>query len=196
MSATDDTGSGSVTVTCQASLRELRAATFWLYLHDRAAHIAILLVLAGAVLIFFLFDRIAANWGGFTEHPSWMAGRGLASALWLLAFTAYRAWVLWTLPERAWQRLQREGPTTLTVSSAGLSWYNSARRNAAAWDRYAGYALLPDVLILVSRQPFIIPRSTAGALGFERVVAIAKEYLQPVNRFDSQKPTVTPSTAR
>jgi hypothetical protein len=188
MDALSDSGSGTVTVTCQASLRELRAAAFWLYLHDRAAHITILLVIAGAIVIFGAFDRIVGHWNAFIVHPSWMAGRGIASAIWLLGFGAHRVWLLWTLPERAWQRMQREGSTTLTVSPAGLSWYNSVRRNQAGWDQYVGYALLPEVLILVSSQPYIVPRSTVSALDFERVLAIAKCHLQPVTRLDSQKP--------
>lgn len=191
MSAPNDAGPESVTVTCQASLQELRSAALWLYLHDRAAQIGILLVIAGAVGIFILFGRIAANASALAEHPSWILGRGVVSLIWLAFFVTYKAWMLWTLPARAWSRLQVEGPTTLTVSSMGLSWHNSVRRGESSWNDYVGYAELSDVLIFVSSQPFVVPRSTVSAVDLARVLAIAGRYLQPVSQFDSRKRRVS-----
>jgi hypothetical protein len=197
VNATSGADTGSVTVTCQASLRELRAAALWLYLHDRAAQYAILLVLLGALVIFVAWGRIVGQWSAVAEHPSWISGRAIGSAIWLLAFTAYRAWLLWTLPERAWQRLQREGSTTLTVSATGLSWHKAARQNEVPWEHYAGYALLPDALLLLSGTPYIVPRSTVSPVDFERVLAIVKAHLQPLTHFDSQKkPVVAAPPAR
>jgi hypothetical protein len=191
MSATSDAGSDAVTVTCQASLRELRSAAFWLYLHDRATERGILFVIVGAIVIFYVSDQLVHHWSALMEHPSWMQGRGIGSTIWLAGFVIHRAWLLWTLPARAWRRLQLDGPTTLTVSSTGLSWRNSVRRNEAGWGQYVGYAVLPEVLIFVSSQPFIVPRSTVGSIDFERVLAIAKRYLQPVKQFDPRKARVS-----
>ncbi|MBV8374962.1 MAG: hypothetical protein JO302_05585 [Candidatus Eremiobacteraeota bacterium] len=196
MSATGDAGSDAATVTCQASLGELRSAAFWLYTHDRASQRVILLVIAGAIVIFTWFDQIVGHWSAFTqyliEHPSWGNGRGVGATIWVAAFVTYRAWLLWTLPARAWRRMQMEGPVTLTVSATGLSWHNSVRRKEAGWDQYCGYAELPAALIFVSTQPFIVPRSTVSSIDFERVLAIAKRYLQPVKQFDSQKGRTSP----
>jgi hypothetical protein len=187
VSAPNDADPGSVTVNCQSSERELRAAAIWLYVHDRAAQYAWLLIILGAVAVAFLWTRIAGNFGGLMQHPSWIAGRGAGAAIWLACFIAYRVWLLWTMPARAYQRMQRDGPTTLTVSSSGLSWHNSVRRGQAAWQFYAGYALLPEALIFLSSIPYIVPRSTVVPEDFERVLAIARRYLQPLTHFDSQR---------
>jgi hypothetical protein len=195
MSATSGAGSDAVTVTCQASLRELRSAAFWLYTHDRATETGIFLVILGAIVIFYVFDSIAFHWSAFIEHPSWRAGRGVAAAIWLLSFVIYRVWLLWTLPARAWRRMRLQGPTTLTVSSTGLSWRNSVGRKAAGWDQYVGYAVLPDVLIFVSSSPYIVPRSTVNSIDFERVLAIAKRNLAPVKQFDLRKARVSPASS-
>jgi hypothetical protein len=194
MSATSDAGSDAVTVTCQASLRELRSAAFWLYLHDRASQRVMLFVIVGAIVIFIVFDRLTHHWSAFVEHLSWMSGRGVGSAIWVLGFIIHRVWLLWTLPARAWRRMRQEGPTTLTASSTGLSWHNSLRRQEAAWDQYDGYAVLPEELIFVSSQPYVVPRSTVSSIDFERVLAIAKRHLRPVKQFDSQKGRISPAS--
>lgn len=191
MSTSGFTDDGSVTVTCQASESELRSAAIWLYLHDRAAQFAMLLVVVGAVALFFLWDYIIGNFSGLAQHPSWIAGRGVGAAIWLAVFIARRVWLLWTLPARAYQRMQSEGPTTLTVSAAGLDWHNAVRRGQSAWTQYAGYALLPDALIFLSSTPYIVPRSTVAPADFERVLAIAQSHLQPLTQFDSQKRSVS-----
>lgn len=193
MSAPNDVDPGSVTVTCQSSERELRSAAIWLYLHDRAGQYAIVLVVVGAVALFAFWDRIVVNFSGLMQHPNSIMGRGVAAAIWLAVFIARRAWLLWRLPARAYRRMQREGPTTLTVSSSGLSWYNAVRRGQAAWQMYAGYALLPDALIFLSSIPYIVPRSTVSPADFERVLTIAKRYLQPLTHFDSQRRAGSPS---
>jgi hypothetical protein len=191
VSASGTVDAGSVTVTCQASERELRSAAVWLYLHDRAAQFAMLLIIVGAVALFGLWDRIIVSFSGLVQHPSWIMGRGVAAAIWLAVFIARRIWLLWTMPARAYRRMQMEGPTTLTVSSSGLSWYNSVRRGQAAWTQYAGYALVPDALIFLSSTPYVVPRTTLSPVDFERVLTIARRYLQPLTHFDSQKRLVS-----
>jgi hypothetical protein len=47
------------------------------------------------------------------------------------------------------------------------------------------------VLIFVSREPYIVPRSTVGSIDFERVLAIAKRHLQPVKQFDPRKTRIS-----
>jgi hypothetical protein len=194
MSATDDVGSDAVTVTCQASLRELRSAVLWLYTHDRASERGILFLIVSTILIFLVLDRISQNWSGLIQHPSWISGRGIGSTIWVAGFTIHRVWLLWTMPARAWRRQGLEGPTTLTVSSTGLAWHNSVReKEATSWDQYVGYAVLPEVLIFLSSQPYIVPRSTVSPIDFERVLTIAKRHLQPVKQFDSRKGRISPA---
>jgi hypothetical protein len=191
MSAMDDAGPDAVTVTCQASLRELRSAALWLYVHDRATERGLLFVIVSTIVIFMVFDRIAQNWSALIQHPSWVSGRGVGSTIWVAGFVIRRVWLLWTLPARAWRRQRLEGPTTLTVSSTGLAWRNSVRQKEAGWGQYLGYAVLPEVLIFVSSQPYIVPRSTVSSIDFERVLTIAKRHLQPVRQFDSRKGTMS-----
>jgi hypothetical protein len=141
-------------------------------------------VLVGAV---GLIDLAAPHWNALS-HRRWefWRVRGLASFIAVVGAVCYGVAQLWTLPARAWRRLRLEGPTTLTVSATGLSWYNSKRRNAAGWERYDGYVVLPEALVFVARVPFIVPRSTVNALDFERVLTIAQRYLQPVKWYDSR----------
>jgi hypothetical protein len=189
MNASSDAGSDAVTVTCQASLGELRAATFWLYMHDWASLRAnFLLIVVPAILIFMLFDRIAHNWSGFiNQRWNYLSGRGVGAMVWIVAFVIHRVWQLWVLPARAWRRFQAEGPTTLTVSSSGLSWYNSRQRKEVGWEQYDGYVVLPDAIIFLSRVPYIVGRSTVSPFDFERVISIAQQHLQAVKQFDSLK---------
>jgi hypothetical protein len=159
MNATSDAGSDAVTVTCQASFRELRAAMSWMYRHDPA-----------------FLDQLFKPGGLYNAGPLvWLVG--LAISPLIFAF-------------RAWRRTQAEGPTTLTVSPSGLSWYNSKQRKEAGWDQYDGYVVLPDVLIFVWKA-FVVPRSTVSPIDFERVLSIAKRHLQPV---DSSTGRISPAS--
>jgi len=183
MNATSDTGSDAVTVTCQASLQELRAAALWLYIHDRKSQIAILLTMVlPAILIFWVSDQVAHHWSGFINaRYNYVTYRGVGSMVWVAGYIIHRAWLLWTLPARAWRRFQAAGPTTLTVSSTGLSWYNSQQRKEVGWDQYVGYAVLPELLIFLAKVPYIVPRSTVSPIDFEHVLTIAKRQLRAVS---------------
>lgn len=195
MTAMSDVGSDAVTVTCQASLRELRAAAFWMYTHDRQTQIGILLYVVAIVAILMLINSAAHHWTTL-YHQQWtyLRLRGLACFFWFVGGVYHGVSVLVTLPERAWRRLSLEGPTKLTVSSTGLSWYNSKQRQEVGWDQYYGYVALPEELIFVSRMPYIVPRSTIRPVDFERVLAIAKRHLQPVKQFDSRTGKISPAS--
>lgn len=192
VSAMGDSGSDAVTVTCQASLPELRAATFWLYTHDRQARIRILLYLVLIVGIFILIDNAAHHWDAvYNQRWSYWQLRGVASFA-LLVGVVYRGVTqLWTMPARAWRRISLQGPDTLTVSSTGLSRYNSKGQRTTGWDQYDGYVVLPEALLFLSRVPYIVPRSTVSPIDFERVLAIAKRDLQPVKWYDSRTKTAS-----
>ncbi len=153
-------------------------------------------IVVPAIIIFLLFDQIADHWSGFI-HQRWnyLSGRGVGAMVWVVGFIIHRAWLLSTLPGRAWRRTQAAGPTTLTVSSTGLSWYNSAQRKEVSWDQYDGYVVLPEVLIFLSKMPFIVPRSTVSSIDFERVLTIVKRHLQPVKWFDSGTGRISPASA-
>jgi len=182
MTASDD----AVTVTCQASLGEMRSAVFWLTTHDRAARGAIvagvvvplIAVVAGIGTLAFI-RHLSPH-----RHTSMLALFALAVLIAVPSFRLISG--LWNVPAKAWRRGQAEGPTTLTVSSKGLDSSNSARREHLDWAQLDGYAVLPNALIFVSSQPFVVPRSTVNSIDFERVCAVAKQYLQPITSFDSR----------
>ena len=189
-----DVVSDAVTVTCQASLRELRAAAFWLYTHDRQTQIGILIYVATIIAILMLINTAAHHWNTL-YHQQWNYTqlRNLAGFLWFVGAVYHWVSRLVTLPERAWRRLSLQGPDKLTVSSGGLSWYNSRGRDAVGWDQYYGYAVLPEALLFLSRMPYIVPRSTVSPVDFERVLTIAKRHLQAATWFDSRSGKISPA---
>ncbi len=194
MSAMSDVVSDAVTVTCQASLRELRAAAFWLYTHDRQTQIGILLYVATIVAILLLINTAAHHWTTLYRQWHYTQLRNLAGFLWFVGAVYHWVSRLVTLPERAWRRLSLEGPTKLTVSSTGLSWCNSNQRQQLGWDQYYGYVVLSEELIFVSRMPYIVPRSTVSPVDIERLLTIAKQHLPPVKWFDSRTGRISPAS--
>ena len=124
-----------------------------------------------------LINTAAHHWTTLYRQWHYTQLRNLAGFLWFVGAVYHWVSRLVTLPERAWRRLSLEGPTKLTVSSAGLSWCNSNQRQQLGWDQYYGYVVLPEELIFVSRMPYIVPRSTVSPVDFERVLTIAKQHL-------------------
>ena len=174
--------SGSVTVRCAASVDEIREANTWLFLHDRAyigriflTIVAPALVLCGS--IFLLTYSVAPSARATLLFL-------LVAAIVQISFGLRFIFGMLTMAPRTFARSQRQGPTILTVSAAGLQWENQAKRKQLPWEEIAGYAKLPKVLVFVANPPFIVPRSTVGAFDFQRIVSLAQIYSKPGSYFN------------
>lgn len=146
--------SGSVTVSCAASLDEIREANRWLFTHDRAYFGAIFrtIIAPASVLcgsIFLLTYSVAP------------LARATLVGLLVVALVQLRLGLrlifgTFTIASHTFARSQREGPTILTVSAAGLQWENQAKCKQLPWKEIAGYAKLPNVLVFTANPPFML----------------------------------------
>jgi hypothetical protein len=173
--------SGGVTVSCAASVDEMREANRWLFTHDRAYFGRIFgtivvpaLILCGGV--FLLMHSASPSARAASVLILVVAAVRLLSGLQLVVG-------MFTMAPRTFARVQREGPTILTVSAAGLQWEDQTKQMHLPWGQIAGYATLPHVLVFVANPPFIVPRSTVGAFDFARIVSLAQTYSKPGSYF-------------
>jgi hypothetical protein len=169
-----------LTVTCQSSLPEYRAFTWWLMRHHPGAFQSWVVFLAYLIVV------LVASWLG--SNSAQASGQQLLAGF--LAFVAIFSGLMMfsyirTLlrrPKVMWKR-GTDTPTLLTVSDSGIAYVKDGAKVQADWGNYLGYAQLSSQVLLVGRAGFfIIPRSSMSVDDFDRVVAVVARHLQPTTR--------------